>query len=107
KGTRLGHYSLVVFLGKHHYPVYEIPENRDEFIIVPGLEILPGKVIVFGLWRVRRQGIPEHILHILKILQIFMEPDGPVFRCGKLLPFEVEEFVGRHIYWKYIIPMCF
>ena len=64
---------------QHSHPVNEIPENGDQFVVVAGLEILPGKIVVLGLRGIGGERVAQNILHIRKIHQVFMQPDSPVF----------------------------
>ncbi len=57
----------------------EIAKNGNKLVVVTSLKIFPGKIIVLGFRRICRQSISQYILHIRKFLQIFMQPNRPVF----------------------------
>ena len=66
--TGLGYLPIKIFLGQHNHPVYEVPEDGDQFVVVAGLEILPGKIVVLGLRGIGSEHVPEHILHVREVL---------------------------------------
>jgi len=93
-------------LSKDYHPVYKIAKDGYQFVIVPRLEILPGEIVILGFRGICRKRITEHILHILKVFQVFVQPNGPVAGSGQFLPFQVKKFIGGDIIGQDIIAMC-
>ena len=68
------------------------------------MEVLPRKVIVLGFGSIGREHIAKDVLLTREILQILIEPDGPVAGGRDLVPFEVEELISRDILGQDIRP---
>ena len=64
------------------------------------MEVLPRKVIVLGLGSVGGEYIAKDVLLTGEILQILIEPYGPVARGRDLIPFEVEELISGDVLWQ-------
>ena len=84
-------------MGQHHRTVHEVAEDGHQFGIVAGLELFPAEVIVLGLGCVGGQHVTKHILLAREILHILVRPYGPAAGSGYLIPFEIQELVGRHV----------
>ena len=98
------HLTVEVLLGEDQRTIDEVTEDSDELIVIASLEVLPRKVIVLGLGSVGREHIAKDILLTGEILQILIEPYGPVAGGRDLVPFEVEELVGGDILGQDIRP---
>ena len=92
-----GHYAVEVFLGKLQGTVYEVAIDGYQFVVVACLEVFPGEVVVLRLGSVGGEHVAQYVLFAGEVLQIFVQPNGPVTRSGYLVAFEIEEFVRGHI----------
>ncbi len=90
--------SLKIFMGQHNGPVYKIPQDGHQFVVVAVLEVLPGKIVVLVFRSIGTEHITHHILFAREIFQVFMQPDGPVPGGGDLVVLQVQKFVGRNIF---------
>ena len=86
-----------ILLGQDQRPIDEVAEHGNELVVVAGLEILPGEVVVLGLGSVGAEHVTQHILLAGELVEILVQPDGPVARSGNLVALEVEKLVGRHV----------
>jgi hypothetical protein len=71
-------------MGKYNHTVDEIAKYSNQFIVISGLEIFPGKIVVLSFRRSRGQNIPQNILLVLKFTKVFIQPNRPVFRSRDL-----------------------
>ena len=62
------------------------------------MEVFPCKIVVFGLGSVGGEDVTEHILFPRKFFEVLVQPYGPVARCRYFVAFEIEKFVGGHIF---------
>ena len=92
-----GHAALVELVGEDEGAVDEVAEDGDEFGVVLELEVLPGEVVVLGFGGVGAEGVAEDVLLAGELLQVLVEPYGPVAGGGDFVALEVEEFVGGHV----------
>ena len=80
KFATLGHSAAVIFLGQHQSAVHEVTEDRHELVVVASLEILPRKVVILGLGRIGAQNITQHILLAGELIEVLVQPHGPILR---------------------------
>ena len=92
-----GHDAVVVFLRQLERTVYEVAVDGHQFVVVARLEVSPGEVVVLRFGRVGGEDVAEHILLAREVVQVFVEPHGPVAAGRNLVVLQVEEFVGRHV----------
>ena len=87
----------------HQHPgaVYKIPEDVDQFTVIPVLEILPGKIIIFCLRCIGAQYIAQYVFAAGKIHEVFMHPYSPVTAGRNFFTFNIQELIGRHIVGQY------
>ena len=74
---------------QHKCPVYKISEDGYQFTVIPVLEILPCKIIVFCFRHIGSKNISQHIFTTGKIFQIFIHPNGPVTAGGNFFSFNI------------------
>ena len=105
--AHLGDDAATELVGQHQSTVHKVTQNSHQFIVVAGLEVLPGEVVILGLGSIGGEHIAQHVLLAGEILEVFMQPHGPVARGGNLVVFEVEELVGGHIVGHHIVAVGF
>ena len=105
--SALRHYTAEIFLRQHQCAVDEVAVNSHQLTVIPGLKILPGKIVVFGFGSIGCQYIPQHILFAFEVTQIFMQPYGPIPGSRNLVSFQIQKLIGRHIIGQYITTFCF
>ena len=103
KRPRLRDHPVEIPVDESQRAVYEIPENVGQFIVVPRLEVLPGKIGVLRFGRNRREAVPHRIGR--ENLQVFVQPDRPVPARGQLLALDIEKLVGRNLGGQDEIPV--
>ena len=71
------------------------------------MEVFPCKIVVFSLGSVGGEDVTEHILFPRKFFEVLVQPYGPVTRCRYFVAFEIEKFVGGHIFGEDIAAFGF
>ena len=92
-----GHLSVKVFPRQHHCAIDEVAEDGHQLAIVAGLEVLPREVVVLRLRGVGGQHIAQDVLLAGEVLEVLIEPDGPVLGGRDLVSLEIEKLIGGHI----------
>ena len=82
---------------ENHGTVHEIAQNRNQLIVVAGLEILPCEVVVLGLGSVGCQRVAQCVLLAGEVPEVFVKPYGPVARGRYLVILQIEELVGGYV----------
>ena len=95
--TPLRDLTVIILIQQHQHPVDKITQNGYQLIVVLCLKILPGKIIILGFRCIGTQRIAQHVFLTGKILEILMQPHRPVSGRRNFIPFQVQEFIGRHI----------
>ena len=103
--TRFGHTTVIILLGQHQSSINKIAEHGDQLAVIARLEVLPREIVVFRFGRVGTQHVTQNILLAGELIQIFVQPDGPVARSRNLVAFEVQELVRRNIFGQNIPAM--
>ncbi len=107
KVERFGHGAVEVAIGKGERAVYEVAQHIRQLAVYAVLEAIPREIGVFRLGQRRSQRIAEHVdaLRILEVVEILVQPYGPVAAGGELLTLQVQKLVGRHVFRQYIIAV--
>ena len=92
-----GYLSVKVLPRQHHRAIDEVAEDGYQLAVVAGLEVLPREVVVLGLRSVGSQHIAQDVLLAGEVLEVLVEPDGPVLRGRDLVSLEIEKLIGGHI----------
>ena len=99
------HYAVVVLFRQLQGTVHKVAIHGHQLVVVAGLEILPGKVVIFGLGRVGREHIAQHVLFTREVLQVFVQPYSPVARGRNLVTLQVEELVRGYVVGHDVVAM--
>ena len=75
-----GHHATPIFLGELQGTVYEVAVDGYELRVVTLLKIFPRKVVVLGFGSVGGEHIAQHVLLSGEVVQILVQPYGPVAR---------------------------
>ena len=105
KRPHLGHFPLKILVGKHNGTVHKVTIDGHQFVVVTSLEVSPSEVIIFCLGRISRKHIAQNVLFAGELLQILVQPNCPIPTRRNLIPFEVQEFVSRHIVGENVAPL--
>ena len=90
-------HAAPVLLGELESTVYEVTINGNQLRVIALLEILPGKVVVLGLWSVGCQYIAQDILLAWQIYEILVQPYCPVARGRNLIILKIQELIGWYV----------
>ena len=89
--------AVKVLVGQHHSTVDKVAGDGHKLVIVARLEVGPSEVVILSLGGISGKYIAQHVLLAGEILEILVEPNGPVARCRNLVAFKVKELIGRHV----------
>src|SRR5690625_1780872 len=81
----------------------KITQSICQVTIYPNLKILPCEIGIFCFRKCTAKYKSEQIR--FKIVQIFVQPDGPSPGGGELAPFQIQKFICRHIFRQDIVSM--
>ena len=73
-----GYLTVKVLPREHHRAIDEVAEDGHQLAVVAGLEVFPREVVVLSLRSVGSQYIAQDILLAGEVLEVLIEPDGPV-----------------------------
>ena len=100
-----GNYTVIILLREDQGAVDEVTQDSHQLRVVTCLEVLPSEVVILRLGGICTQYVTKYILLSGELLQILMQPDGPVARGRNLVAFEVQELVRGDIFGQDVVAM--
>ena len=95
--TESGNLPVEVLRGEDESTVHEVTEDSYQLIVVACLEVTPREVVVLRLGGIGREDVAQDVLLTGQILEVLIEPDGPVAARGDLVALEIEELIGGDV----------
>ena len=77
---------LEVLRGQHEGTIDEVAKDGYELVVVSCLIVLPREVVVLRLGGIGREDIAQDILLVGELVEVLIEPDGPVATRRDLVP---------------------
>ena len=90
--------ALVILLRQHQRTIDKVAENSHQLVVIASLEVLPREVVILRFGRIGAQHVAQNVLLAGELIEVLVQPYGPITRGRNLVAFEVQELVCGHIF---------